>query len=32
MSEFEDELSFLAIIMATIVVSIATIGALLYFF
>ena len=32
MSEFEDELSFLAIIMATIVVSIAIIGALLYFF
>lgn len=32
MSEFEDELSFLAIIMATIVVSIAIIGAALYFF
>ena len=32
MSEFEDELSFLAIIMATIAVSIAIIGAALYFF
>ena len=32
MSEFEDELSFLAIIMATIVVSIAIIGTALYFF
>lgn len=32
MSEFEDELSLVAIIMATIVVSIAIIGGLLYFF